>query len=263
MKIAILYIGIGGYKVFWKDFYSSCERYFLPNIVKEYFFFTDPLDELKPANVKEYFQEDLGWPGNTLYRFKMFLKYKEELAVFDFIYFFNGNTLFLDTINEEEIIPNGSDGYLVALSWYIYDSIPKQKYPYERDCKSTAYISKEEGIHYYQGGLNGGRSKEFLELMEQCNFQIIEDDKKGVVASHHDESHLNKYLLNKNVKLLSIKYGCPEEWKDSNFSKIIFRSKHKYFGTEMDKMKENDMYNFIYLKIKRGIKAICMRFMIK
>lgn len=31
----------------------------------------------------------------------------------------------------------------------------------------------------------------------------------------------------------------------------------------MDKMKENDMYNFIYLKIKRGIKAICMRFMIK
>lgn len=28
MKIAILYIGIGGYKVFWKDFYSSCERYF-------------------------------------------------------------------------------------------------------------------------------------------------------------------------------------------------------------------------------------------
>ena len=98
MKIAILYIGIGGYKVFWKDFYSSCERYFLPNIVKEYFFFTDQLDELKPANVKEYFQEDLGWPGNTLYRFKMFLKYKEELAVFDFIYFFNGNTLFLDTI---------------------------------------------------------------------------------------------------------------------------------------------------------------------
>ena len=115
MKIAILYIGIGGYKVFWKDFYSSCERYFLPNIVKEYFFFTDQLDELKPANVKEYFQEDLGWPGNTLYRFKMFLKYKEELAVFDFIYFFNGNTLFLDTINEEEIIPNGYHGTYMIL----------------------------------------------------------------------------------------------------------------------------------------------------
>lgn len=246
MKIAVLYIGIGRYKVFWENFYRSCEKCFLPDTAKEYFFFTDQLDELKPVNVREYFQDDLGWPGNTLYRFQMFLKCKEELEAFDFIYFFNGNTLFLDTIGAEEVIPNESEGYLVALSWHIYDSLSNIKYPYERNSKSAAYIPKGEGTHYYQGGLNGGRSKEYLELMKQCNFQIIEDDKKGIVAIGHDESHLNKYLLGREVKLLSIKYGCPEEWKEASLSKIIFQSKHKYFGVEMDKIKGGKNKNIIF-----------------
>lgn len=253
MKIAVLYIGIGRYKVFWPEFYRSCEKYFLPNADKEYFFFTDQLDELKPDNVREYFQEDLGWPGNTLYRFQMFLRCKEELKLFDFIYFFNGNTLFLDTISEEEIIPNESEGYLVALSWHIYDSIPNVKYAYERNSKSAAYIPKGEGDHYYQGGLNGGRTKEYLELMEQCNFQIMSDDKKGITAICHDESHLNKYLLEHNVKVLKTIYGKPEKWQNINSPKIIFRDKYRLFGDEIYKMKgktRNKYLVSVFHKIK-------------
>lgn len=255
MKIAVLYIGIGRYKVFWSDFYRSCEEFFLPNAAKEYFFFTDQLDLLKPNNVREYYQEDLGWPKNTLCRFQMFLKHKEELEQFDFIYFFNGNTLFLDTVSEKEIIPCKSEGYLVALSWHIYDSVSNIKYPYERNSKSTAYIPKGKGYHYYQGGLNGGRSKEFLDLIEQCNSQIVEDDRKGILAVHHDESHLNKYLSERNIKILSTAYGQPEEWHNIHSPKIIFRSKYKLFGEGIYKMKGKNLGNgissFIFYKIKR------------
>ena len=41
MKIAILYICTGKYNIFWKDFYTSCEKNFIPNSEKHYFVFTD------------------------------------------------------------------------------------------------------------------------------------------------------------------------------------------------------------------------------
>lgn len=258
MTIGILYVGIGRYIQFWDEFYTSCEKYFLPQAEKKYFVFTDhPL--VAPPNVKVVFQEDLGWPGNTLFRFQMFLRQKEELEAFDFIYFFNGNTLFLDTISEKEIIPNESEGYLVALSWYIYDSVSNVKYPYERNHESTAYIPKGKGIHYYQGGLNGGRSKEYLELMERCNYQIIEDNKKGIVAISHDESHLNKYLLDKRIKVLNTEYGRPGQWSFPKKPKIIFRNKKAVLGkTFLRRLKEGEKQT-LFGKLADALRNICKK----
>ena len=48
--------------------------------------------------------------------------------------------------------------------------------------------------------------------------------------------------------------GVRKSGKIQILARLYFRSKHKYFGTEMDKMKENDMYNFIYLKIRGGLR---------
>ena len=41
MKAAILYIATGKYTVFWKEFYESFEKNFLPQTKKTYFLFTD------------------------------------------------------------------------------------------------------------------------------------------------------------------------------------------------------------------------------
>lgn len=40
-RIGILYIATGRYYVFWEDFYKSAEKYFLPNLEKQYFIFSD------------------------------------------------------------------------------------------------------------------------------------------------------------------------------------------------------------------------------
>lgn len=40
-KVAVLYICTGTYTAFWKDFYVSAEKYFLPDCEKHYFAFTD------------------------------------------------------------------------------------------------------------------------------------------------------------------------------------------------------------------------------
>lgn len=227
MKVGVLYIVIGDYSKFWKDFYLSSEKFFSPGINKQYFVFSDrPIEERN--NVFVFSQSDLGWPGNTLYRFKMFLSKEELLKNCDYLFFFNANTLFKRTIILNELLPTKNDNYLTALSWQINKE--NKDFPYERNPLSTAYIEFGKGSYYYQGGLNGGRTPEYLELMHHCMSNIDLDWAKAIVAVNNDESHINQYLLNKKIKVLSTKYGRPEEWSFPLFPKIIFRDKNKILG---------------------------------
>jgi hypothetical protein len=75
-----------------EGFYSSAEKYLLPDLEKHYFVFTD--GEIKTFDnpfVHVLFQEKLGWPFDTLYRFHIFLKAEERLKEMDYLYFFNSN----------------------------------------------------------------------------------------------------------------------------------------------------------------------------
>lgn len=49
-RIAIVYLAIGKYDVFWDEFYRSCERYLFPDATKHYFVFTDSGRLLNRAN---------------------------------------------------------------------------------------------------------------------------------------------------------------------------------------------------------------------
>ena len=259
MSIGILYIAIGKYFNFFRDFYQTCESLFINDVKKEYYVFTDQTNEpflLNKSNIHIYKQEDLGWPGNTLFRFKMFLSIEEQLKKHEYIFFFNGNALFKERISAQEIIPNADESYLVGLSWTnVYTD--KKSYPYERNEQSTAYIAYGEGEYYYQGGLNGGRTLEYLELMHSCYNNIEKDLYQNFIACSHDESHINKYLLNRKIKVLNPSYGCPEERDFATNPKIIFRDKNKHLGekfiNEMKGRKSNNIIKRIILKIKNYI----------
>ena len=103
MTVGILYIGIGKYVLLWNDFIESAEKYLFPNVKKHYFVFTDQDNYIKEHVIDKdivsvIHQENLGWPRNVLYRYKMLLSIKEKLVNFDYLFFFNGNTLFNKTI---------------------------------------------------------------------------------------------------------------------------------------------------------------------
>lgn len=253
MKIAILYIGIGRYIRFFDDFYKSCETFFMPGVEKAYFFFTDRMDIEVGANVRRFYQEDLGWPGNTLYRFDMFLRHRRELEQFDYLFFFNGNTLFLHPVEAGEVIPDDAENGLTMLSWVnIYTD--NRKFPYERNAASTAYIPYGEGIHYYQGGLNGGRAAEYLAMLETCRANIATDLESGFVACSHDESHINRYLLSLPVKVLGPEYGRPEEWSEPADPKIIFREKKKWLGHGyLRRLKKRTLLTKIGNRLRRAL----------
>lgn len=231
MKIAILYIGIGRYIEFFEDFYKSCEQYFFPQIEKEYFLFTDNNSKLyKNVNILQVKNE--GWPNNTLNRFKYFLKIEKELKKFSYVYFFNSNYLFQDIIDEKDNFFS-EKMKLVTLCWSKVNDRENKNFTYERTKKSTAYISYEQGKYYYQGGFYGGETSEFLKLCQECLRMIEEDKKNNYIARWHDESYLNKYLIDKNPKRVNEIYGMPEEWLIKNQKvKAILRDKNKFLGKE-------------------------------
>lgn len=45
-KIGMLYLCTGPYSLFWEDYYHSFEKFFLEDIEKHYFVFTDDVDSI-------------------------------------------------------------------------------------------------------------------------------------------------------------------------------------------------------------------------
>lgn len=238
MKIAILYVATGRYIAFWEDFYKTCEKFFVTDAQKNYFVFTDS-DKIYAQdneNVIKIYQEKLGWPYDTLMRFKMFLTQEEKLKEHDYIFFFNANMKFMKPIGYEVLPDNEHCGLVAGLHPCFYrKSI--DEVPYCRNEKSLAYIPYGNGQHYVQGCLNGGTSEAYLQFCRTCMENTQKDLDNNVIAEVHDESHLNKYVLDKNILVLPCNYlypvGCyyPEYCDDI---KIIQRDKNapKYGGTD-------------------------------
>lgn len=256
MKIGVLYVGIGKYICMWNKFHESSEKFFLPEYEKEYFVFTDyPLTEDDHIHVT--YQENIGWPGNVLYRYNMFLKRKEDLERFDYLFFFNGNTEFLQVISPDVFLPTENENFLTGLSWHIYEQKPTSKYPYERRKESKAYIPDGDGKYYYQAGLIGGQSKVYIELLQQCDSMTQADLKNNIITVWHDESYLNKYLLDKKIKVLSTEYGRPQEWKYPLIPKIIFRDKNEILGLSyISTLKSSNRWKTIRKRIHKSLKKL-------
>jgi hypothetical protein len=229
--IGILYICTGSYVIFWKDFYLSMEKHFIPEAEKHYFVFTDSPEiayEHDNKNIHRVHQDNLGWPGNTLRRFEIFLNSKEQFANMDYLFFFNANLVVKETISAHDFLPDNTQRLMACHSPGFYNK-SADYVPYERNPASTAYIPFGQGQYYFAGGLNGGITADFIAAMEAMDQATREDTKNDIVAVHHDESHWNKYLLNKKgIKILPVSYLYPEGWGIPFHPIILIRDKFKF-----------------------------------
>ncbi|PAF45726.1 family 6 glucosyltransferase [Helicobacter sp. 11S02629-2] len=221
MKIAILYIATGRYDVFFEDFYKSMEKFFIKDASKHYFVWTDSKKIETNGNITKIYQEKLGWPYDTLLRYDMFWKIKDELSNFDYIFFFNANMVVKQEIFKDEFLPDTKSGLVgclhpgfikIGLDLKIYPSRNAKKFTYDKNPKSLAFIEEGRGSAYYAGGLNGGSKDAYLKLIKTLKDNIQTDMDNGVTALWHDESHINKYFLDKEIKALSSMFLKPEGW---------------------------------------------------
>lgn len=177
----------------------------MPGYKKHYFVWTDHQDKIFPKNVIRLSAKYKNWPDVSLKRFEMFLEQEEALKKYDYIYFLNANSYVRAPV-KSEIFPSEDQGLTVVLHPGYWGK-PNDRFSYDRNPKSTAYIPKGMGKYYVAGGFNGGRSEAFLKMSRILAENTRIDKKNGVMALWHDESHLNKYILDKNPLILLPNYS--------------------------------------------------------
>ncbi|OUM58004.1 glycosyltransferase family 6 protein [Piromyces sp. E2] len=222
---------------------------------KDYFVFTDSETIYGDENPNVHIipQENLGWPGNTLYRFHMFLSQKEELEKFKYIFFLNANVECYEEIKENDFLPK-KEGLLFVKHFNFHDK-QNTLFSYERNSNSTAYIPMGEGKYYVCGGANGGKAKNYLDMCEELRRRIDIDDENGVTAIWHDESQINRYLYdldkeNKPYKILDPGYCFPEMFLENKLKNpdsfpydpiLLYRRKQDYINVNKIKGDYNEM----------------------
>ena len=102
---------------------------------------------------------------------------------------------------------------LVATMHPYQSFYPKEQRTYDRNPKSLAYVpAGQEGELYYAGGFNGGSTKRFMEMAEVLADRVTKDLENDVIALWHDESQMNRYLIdNPPTKSLTPSYCFAEE----------------------------------------------------
>lgn len=243
MKIAIFYICTGKYEMFWNNFYKECEKYFYPNIQKDYFVFTDSKTILqgKRENVFPYFQVRSGWPYDTLMRFQWFLTIQDRLDIYDFCYYFNANSKFLRVINESLInLPTEKEPLIFWCHTRHENDYEGATFHPERNPSSTAFVPEGQPCRCYGGGFYGGRIKEFMHMCKELRDNIMKDISNNIIAIWHDQSHIIKYAI--TSPHLEVPFGIisEEEYMYGDKCSLIFEAKKKYGGN--DAMRNSDIF---------------------
>lgn len=176
--------------------------------------FTDQVSEVEkigqwmPVDVLE--TEHREWPYVTLYRFHTFGTHLEELKG-DYQFYVDVDTLFVDKVE-------GILGERVAVQ---HCGFVNRRGPFERNPKSKAFA---EGHKYYGGGFWGFSRVEFEKMVGEMIEAIDADGFNGVMAKWHDESHLNRYLVEHPPTLvLSPSFHYPEKCPGHQHIRSVWR----------------------------------------
>ena len=206
MKILILTIATNKYIQFVERLYDNIEDKFLNGHEIQGLLFTEH-DVETSDNIKVSQIDHEPWPMPTLKRFNYFVKEKDYISQFDYCYYFDVDMGIVDKVGDEVLDD------LVATMHPYQSFYPKEQRTYARNPKSLAYVPPgEEGELYYAGGFNGGSTKRFMEMAEVLADRGTKDLENDVIALWHDESQMNRYLIdNPPTQSLTPSYCFAEE----------------------------------------------------
>lgn len=205
MKICILNIATNKYIQFVEQLLDSVDENFLNGHDISALVFTNHEIEEISDNVKISQIEHEPWPIPTLKRYHYFLKESDYISQFDYCFYMDVDMRIVDKVGDEIL------GDLVATKHPGMFNKSPDECTYERREKSTAYVPYGEGKSYYAGGFNGGKPETFLKMSQQIVKNVDADFKNDLIAVWHDESHMNRYLIDNQPTLeLTSSYCFPE-----------------------------------------------------
>jgi len=212
-NIGVLIIGTDKYFYLAKNLIKTIREKFLTHHNVKIFFFTNKIDEVEESkDVIPIYQENLGWPEITLFRYKILYNNRDKFIDTDYIYYIDADTLVVDEVGDEIL------GDLVGVKHPFFWDSPRKEFTYENDSRSLAYISDRDGKFYFHGSFQGGNTREFIRMCKKLMENIDIDSGNGIVAKWHDESHLNRYFID-NIpdKILDPAYSFHEDAKKMEY----------------------------------------------
>ena len=208
-EVGIILIATGAYDMFLQPLLDSMEKYFFIDHSICVYLFTDKKNFVVYGErivINELRVPCLKFPYPTLYRYKWISENTASMKS-DNIFYMDVDMLFVDYVGEE-ILPDNSGlvavhhpGYYAKGGWGDNKTIKH----------STAFIPIPHRKHYYAGGFQGGRKDVYLSACAFMANNILADERKGIMACWHDESHWNKYLSRHKCKELTPMYCMVEE----------------------------------------------------
>ena len=213
-KVGLLVIATNKYTRFLQPLISSADEFFLNDCEVTYFVFTNKdIDIQSSRNLVKIDVNHKEWPWMTLGRYKIFTESSDRLSEMDYLYYCDADMRFVGDVGDEilsERVATQHPGY--------YD---RRGTP-ETNPLSLACVYDHEEMQYFAGGFNGGTSNEYLKMANHISNNIDIDYSKGLIAIWHDESHLNRYMIdNKPTKILDPSYCCIEWWIDCPFGRRL------------------------------------------
>ena len=214
-KILLVNIATNKYVRYVDRLYDEARKYFLSNHDVSFLLFTNHKDLPELDDVKYSYIEHKDFPEPTLKRYNYFMQEREYIESFDYVFYSDVDMSFVAPVGDEVL-----GDLCLTKHMYVYDDPSGASWTYDRNRNSTAYVPNGKGVNYYAGGFNGGESKTFMKMSETISKNVLEDEKNGIIALWHDESHLNCYAIdNPPSNILSLAYCCPD-WDRLDFEKI-------------------------------------------
>jgi histo-blood group ABO system transferase len=230
-KVNLLIIATNKYVQFLPKLIESVNKYFTTEHQVTINVFTNRITDCElllsqlGGKIILYGIEHQAWPYTTLYRYHFFKAYQNELPSADYYFYIDADTIIKDKITGEEIF-----GDIVGTQ---HCGFVGKRGSYETRPESTSYVEPNEGERYYGGGFWGFHSTEFWKFVNKAVEMINTDGVKGIIPVWHDESVLNRYLINYEPdKVLTPSFHYPEgannrkSWKENYPCKILLLDKN-------------------------------------
>lgn len=166
------------------------------------------------------------WPEATLLRYEVLSRKLNEIEVEYFIYIDSDMMIMKDLLAELQQINVNNKMYFVAHPGYrlrnsslITSTIsllkmrilrainPKYRGAWESNPESTAYIPIRQRKIYLHGAFWFAQRESFLSFVRTCAKNVAIDSQNGVMASWHDESHLNSFYVIHGGNILSSRFS--------------------------------------------------------
>ena len=207
MKICILTIATNKYLQFVEKLYDDIAEKFVPGAEINCLLFTDHEIEETSDNVRVHYIDHEPWPMPTLKRYNYFVKEKDYILEHDYCFYLDAD-MRIDAPVGEEVLSD-----LVATQHGYQSMHPKEQMSYDRNPECLAYVAPGDEVTYYAGGFNGGKTTKFMEMAEVIADRVNKDLEKDIIALWHDESHMNRYMIDNPPTLaLNPEYCYAEEF---------------------------------------------------